>query len=66
MQKFPDTALGLLLALEELVPEQCSSPKTNRDEDLHHGGKRELVRFIRTWFEKSRSGQPTVAKRPRR
>lgn len=66
MNKFPDTALALLLELERRHPEKVASPKTSRDEDLFYGGKRELIRHIREWYEKSKADKPTAVHRPRR
>lgn len=66
MQKFPETSLGLLEALEKMVPEQVPSPKSNRDEDLFEGGRRSLVKFIRDWHTKTKNPPAALPQRSRR
>lgn len=66
MNLFPDTADQLVDELLRIVPERPSTPKTSRDEDLAHGGKRELVLFLKSWRDKARAETPPIIRRHRR
>lgn len=57
MQLFPDSASALVDELDAMFPERVSSPETSREEDLHHGGKRELINFLKQWRAQAR-GEP--------
>jgi hypothetical protein len=63
---FPDTASALVDELDRMFPERPATPKTNREEDLAHGAKRELIHFLQTWRENSRKASPQVVRRSRR
>lgn len=63
---FPDSASALIDELDRIYPERPASPKTNREEDLAYGAKRELIHFLRQWRENSRKASTPIVRRPRR
>lgn len=63
---FPDTASALVDELDRMFPERPPSPKTNREDDLAHGAKRELIHFLKQWRESSRTASPPIVRRSRR
>lgn len=63
---FPDSASALVDELDRMFPERPATPKTNREEDLANGAKRELVLFLKTWRDKSREASPLIPRRSRR
>lgn len=65
MNLFPDSASALLDELDAMFPEKVSSPETSREEDLHYGGKRDLINFLYSWRAQAR-GTPKGKSRVRR
>lgn len=66
MALFPDSASALVDELERMFPEKASSPDSSREHDLHHGGKRDLILFLRGWRDQSRDARPKGQSRVRR
>lgn len=56
MASFPDTASALVDVLDRMFPEKANSPDSSREHDLHYGGKRDLILFLKEWRERSRAG----------
>lgn len=49
-----------------MFPEKASSPESSRDLDLFHGGKRDLILFLKEWRERNRSARQKGSLRVRR